>query len=113
MSECQSPTPDRMEEIRALRKEIGRGSWTDINLIKALACIDELLAAVQVRDELIASLEECRRLEAIRRDGLREDAERYRALRKWHDAPGIPEFDLDEGADALIAASSVPSGAKE
>ena len=37
-------------------------------------------------------------------EGDKRDAERYRALRAWHDSPNIPEFNLDEGADALIEA---------
>jgi len=50
-------------------------------------------------------------------EGDKRDAERYRALRAWHDSPNIPEFNLDEGADALIEAKdkalSIPPVAVE
>jgi hypothetical protein len=60
-------------------------------------------------------LERIARLAApVRPEGEREDARdaaRYRALRAWHDSPNLPEFDMDEGAYALLAASAAPPAA--
>lgn len=51
-------------------------------------------------DEQGAREEVKRKTEQSQKDAL--DARRYRALKKWHDSPNIPEFNLDEVADALL-----------
>lgn len=99
---CRDDAID-MNEIGLSREPdgaaVGRGSHQESGSRPYAEC-DNCQEPIETEDD-----------DRANRDAKR-DAERYRALKKWHDAPGLPEFDLDEGADALIDAARLSSSGR-